>query len=79
MRYDEHLEATLLVKREAYLAREEGVLRFTNDDSRSTFTKKGGRPVSTGILRSSGHVEFLGTRKTSGKQATANQELALAA
>ena len=28
---------------------------------------KGGRPVSTGILRSSGHVELLGSRKTSGK------------
>ncbi len=38
-----------------------------------------GRPVSTGILRSSGHVELLESRKTFRKTATANQELALAA
>jgi hypothetical protein len=38
-----------------------------------------GRPVSTGILRSSEHVELLESRKTFRKIATANQELALAA
>ena len=37
--------------------------------SRLTFhaEKKGGRPVSTGVLKSLSHVELSGSRKSSGK------------
>ena len=40
--------------------------------------EKGGRPVSTGILIPPWHVELSGTRQLR-ENATANQELALAA